>query len=147
MIACVGESLIDRIGDKCLIGGCPLNVAIAASRLGAPVTDFVAGKAYVTSDYDIFARKKGGEEVSHLVCRFLVEIPVVDTADVIGFEYTHYQSPYIIVSLLLSLMRFSTALSMSWKYSLRPSLSVNSVALSERIPVTGLSFLSFEKSL
>ena len=40
MIACVGESLIDRIGDKCLIGGCPLNVAIAASRLGAPVTFF-----------------------------------------------------------------------------------------------------------
>ena len=40
MIACVGESLIDRIGDKCLIGGCPFNVAIAASRLGAPVTFF-----------------------------------------------------------------------------------------------------------
>ena len=40
MIACVGESLIDRIGDKCLIGGCPLNVAVAASRLGAPVTFF-----------------------------------------------------------------------------------------------------------
>ena len=40
MIACVGESLIDRIGDRCLIGGCPFNVAIAASRLGAPVTFF-----------------------------------------------------------------------------------------------------------
>lgn len=40
MIACVGESLIDRIGDKMLIGGCPLNVAVAASRLGAPVTFF-----------------------------------------------------------------------------------------------------------
>ena len=40
MIACVGESLIDRIGDKCLIGGCPFNVAVAASRLGAPVTFF-----------------------------------------------------------------------------------------------------------
>ena len=40
MIACVGESLIDRIGDKCLIGGCPFNVATAASRLGAPVTFF-----------------------------------------------------------------------------------------------------------
>lgn len=40
MIACVGESLIDRIGDKCLIGGCQFNVAIAASRLGAPVTYF-----------------------------------------------------------------------------------------------------------
>ncbi len=40
MIACVGESLIDRIGDKTLIGGCPLNVAVAASRLGAPVTFF-----------------------------------------------------------------------------------------------------------
>lgn len=40
MIACVGESLIDRIGDRCLIGGCPFNVAIAASRLGAPVTYF-----------------------------------------------------------------------------------------------------------
>ena len=40
MIACVGESLIDRIGDKNLIGGCPFNVAIAASRLGAPVTFF-----------------------------------------------------------------------------------------------------------
>jgi fructokinase len=32
--------LIDRIGDKMLIGGCPLNVAVAASRLGAPVTFF-----------------------------------------------------------------------------------------------------------
>jgi fructokinase len=32
--------LIDRIGDKTLIGGCPLNVAVAASRLGAPVTFF-----------------------------------------------------------------------------------------------------------
>lgn len=40
MIACVGESLIDRIGEKTLIGGCPLNVAVAASRLGAPVTFF-----------------------------------------------------------------------------------------------------------
>ena len=40
MIACVGESLIDRIGDKCLMGGCPFNVAVAASRLGAPVTFF-----------------------------------------------------------------------------------------------------------
>lgn len=40
MIACIGESLIDRIGDKCLIGGCPFNVAMAASRLGAPVTFF-----------------------------------------------------------------------------------------------------------
>ena len=40
MVACVGESLIDRIGDKTLIGGCPLNVAVAASRLGAPVTFF-----------------------------------------------------------------------------------------------------------
>jgi len=40
VIACVGESLIDRIGDKTLIGGCPLNVAVAASRLGAPVTFF-----------------------------------------------------------------------------------------------------------
>ena len=40
MIACVGESLIDRIGERTLIGGCPFNVAIAASRLGAPVTYF-----------------------------------------------------------------------------------------------------------
>ena len=40
MIACVGESLIDRIGEKTFIGGCPLNVAVAASRLGAPVTFF-----------------------------------------------------------------------------------------------------------
>ncbi len=40
MIACVGESVIDRKGDQTLIGGCPLNVAVAASRLGAPVTFF-----------------------------------------------------------------------------------------------------------
>jgi fructokinase len=32
--------VIDRKGDQTLIGGCPLNVAVAASRLGAPVTFF-----------------------------------------------------------------------------------------------------------
>ena len=38
MIACVGESLIDRIGDRELAGGCPFNTALAAARLGAPVS-------------------------------------------------------------------------------------------------------------
>lgn len=40
MIACVGESLIDRIGDRELAGGCPFNTALAAARLGAPVSFF-----------------------------------------------------------------------------------------------------------
>ena len=40
MIGVVGESLIDIVDKKELIGGCAFNVAIAASRLGAPVTYF-----------------------------------------------------------------------------------------------------------
>lgn len=40
MIAAVGESLIDRIGDKDVVGGCAFNTALAASRLGAAVTFF-----------------------------------------------------------------------------------------------------------
>ena len=40
MIAVVGESLIDRVNGKELIGGCAFNAALAASRLGAPVTYF-----------------------------------------------------------------------------------------------------------
>jgi len=40
MIGVVGESLIDIVGKKELIGGCAFNVSIAASRLGAPVTYF-----------------------------------------------------------------------------------------------------------
>ena len=40
MIAAVGESLIDIVNGKELIGGCPFNVALAASRLGAPVSYF-----------------------------------------------------------------------------------------------------------
>ncbi len=38
MIASIGESLIDRVNGKELLGGCPFNVAIAAARLGAAVT-------------------------------------------------------------------------------------------------------------
>ncbi|MCF0262612.1 MAG: carbohydrate kinase, partial [Sphaerochaetaceae bacterium] len=37
MIAVVGESLIDVINGQGIIGGCPLNVARATSRLGASV--------------------------------------------------------------------------------------------------------------
>ena len=40
MIACIGESLIDRIGGKELAGGCPFNTALAAARLGASVSFF-----------------------------------------------------------------------------------------------------------
>ena len=40
MIAAVGESLIDIVNGKELIGGGPFNVALAASRLGAPVSFF-----------------------------------------------------------------------------------------------------------
>ncbi len=40
MIASVGESLIDRIGDRAVVGGCAFNTALAASRLGAAVTYF-----------------------------------------------------------------------------------------------------------
>ena len=40
MIGVVGESLIDIVDKKELIGGCAFNVSIAASRLGAPVTYF-----------------------------------------------------------------------------------------------------------
>ena len=38
MIGVVGESLIDVVKGKELVGGCALNVAVAASSLGAPVT-------------------------------------------------------------------------------------------------------------
>lgn len=40
MLASVGESLIDIIGGEGHVGGCPLNVAVAASRLGGTVTYF-----------------------------------------------------------------------------------------------------------
>ena len=40
MVACVGESLIDIVNNKEFVGGCPFNVALAASRLGAPVSYF-----------------------------------------------------------------------------------------------------------
>lgn len=40
MVACVGESLIDIVNSRELVGGCPFNVALAASRLGAPVSYF-----------------------------------------------------------------------------------------------------------
>ena len=48
MIGVVGESLIDIVEKNELIGGCAFNVAIAASRLGAPVTYFgkVSGDEY-----------------------------------------------------------------------------------------------------
>lgn len=38
MITCIGEALIDLVDGKSIVGGCPLNVSIAASRLGAPAT-------------------------------------------------------------------------------------------------------------
>ena len=40
MIGAIGESLIDIFDGKERIGGCPFNVALAASRMGAPVTFF-----------------------------------------------------------------------------------------------------------
>ena len=40
MIGTVGESLVDIVNGKDRLGGCPYNVALAASRLGAPVTFF-----------------------------------------------------------------------------------------------------------
>jgi len=40
MIGTIGESLIDIFDGKERIGGCPFNVALAASRMGAPVTFF-----------------------------------------------------------------------------------------------------------
>ena len=40
MIGTVGESLVDIVKGKERLGGCPYNVALAASRLGAPVTFF-----------------------------------------------------------------------------------------------------------
>lgn len=40
MVACVGESLIDMVNNREFVGGCPFNVALAASRLGAPVSFF-----------------------------------------------------------------------------------------------------------
>ena len=53
------------------------------------VEDLGAGETHVTSHDDIFARKELRKEESYLVDCFLVEIPVVDAADVIGFECTH----------------------------------------------------------
>lgn len=48
MIGVVGESLIDIVDKNELIGGCAFNVALAAARLGAPVTYFgkVSGDEY-----------------------------------------------------------------------------------------------------
>lgn len=40
MIGTIGESLIDILDGKKRIGGCPFNVAVAASRMGAPVSFF-----------------------------------------------------------------------------------------------------------
>lgn len=40
MIVCIGESLIDVVEGKNIVGGCPLNVAVAASRLGSSVALF-----------------------------------------------------------------------------------------------------------
>ena len=40
MIGTIGESLVDIVNGKERIGGSPYNVALAASRLGAPVTFF-----------------------------------------------------------------------------------------------------------
>lgn len=40
MIVCIGESLIDVVDGENHVGGCPLNVALAASRLGASVALF-----------------------------------------------------------------------------------------------------------
>lgn len=40
MIVCIGESLIDVVDGGNHVGGCPLNVAMAASRLGASVALF-----------------------------------------------------------------------------------------------------------
>ena len=40
MIGTIGESLIDIFDGKERIGGCPFNVALAASRMGAPVSFF-----------------------------------------------------------------------------------------------------------
>lgn len=38
MIACIGESLIDLVDGEYVVGGCPLNVARAAARLGGAVS-------------------------------------------------------------------------------------------------------------
>lgn len=38
MIACVGESLVDIIESRHLLGGCPFNVARSCARLGASVS-------------------------------------------------------------------------------------------------------------
>ncbi len=40
MIAAVGESLFDIIGERAVAGGCAFNTALAAARLGAAVTYF-----------------------------------------------------------------------------------------------------------
>lgn len=40
MIVCIGESLIDVVDGENHVGGCPLNVALAASRLGSSVALF-----------------------------------------------------------------------------------------------------------
>lgn len=40
MIGTIGESLIDIFDGRQRIGGCPFNVAVAASRMGAPVSFF-----------------------------------------------------------------------------------------------------------
>lgn len=40
MIVCIGESLIDVVDGENHVGGCPLNVALTASRLGASVALF-----------------------------------------------------------------------------------------------------------
>ena len=40
MIGTIGESLVDIFDGRKRIGGCPFNVAVAASRMGAPVSFF-----------------------------------------------------------------------------------------------------------
>ena len=40
VIVCIGESLIDVVDGRDVVGGCPLNVALAASRLGASAALF-----------------------------------------------------------------------------------------------------------
>ncbi|MCF0237046.1 MAG: hypothetical protein HUK24_00490 [Sphaerochaetaceae bacterium] len=40
MLASIGETLVDNIGNKTFLGGCPYNVALACSRLGGSATYF-----------------------------------------------------------------------------------------------------------
>jgi hypothetical protein len=53
------------------------------------VVDFLAGETAVASYKDFVCAKKLWQEITHLVCNFLVKIYIVDTSDVICVKCSH----------------------------------------------------------